>query len=167
MTTSWIGITTLSLTTGALIAVLPHLSDAPSNEIAHAVDAIDASIPEGKSKQDLKIYGNYNDGGYLEFRGYHSYLDPRAEVFIKANNGKADVLEEWEDFQRNKIKLQDFLNKYNFDYLLVDSYDRQLYETQDNGYEVIYEYTEYGQNDTTNRGIKVYKKIETPDNQKT
>ena len=40
------------------------------------------------SKNDLKIYAGYNDGGYVEFRGYKSYLDPRAEVLLKNNNGK-------------------------------------------------------------------------------
>ena len=32
-------------------------------------------------------YDNYirdiNDGGYLEFRGFKVYIDPRAEVFLK------------------------------------------------------------------------------------
>ena len=35
-------------------------------------------------KDEIKLYVGYDDGGYCEYRGIKSYLDPRAEVFLKA-----------------------------------------------------------------------------------
>ena len=65
----------------------------------------------------------------------------------------------YQKIQTNRIKLTDFLDKYDFDYLLVESRDRQLYDMQNDNYKVIYEYTD---NQDTNNGIKVYKKAELP-----
>ncbi|MGN1123988.1 MAG: hypothetical protein ACI4RR_06550, partial [Eubacterium sp.] len=65
------------------------------------------------------IYTSYDDGGYLEFYGLHTYIDPRAEIFLKANNGREDIFIEYYYLQRGKVEPTEFLNKYNFDLLVV------------------------------------------------
>ena len=92
--------------------------------------------------KSLKVYTGYNDGGYVEFRGYKPYLDPRGEVFVKKNNKKEDILQEWVDFKDKKITVDNFLDKYEFDYLLVRKND-PLYELNDENYELIYDNAEY------------------------
>lgn len=71
-----------------------------------------------EDKSRIKIYTDYNDGGYFEFHGFVPYLDSRAEVFI--DNG---VLEEFRSLVSGNLNFTDFLDKYDFDYLVVDSGD--------------------------------------------
>lgn len=89
--------------------------------------------------KDSKIYTGYNDGGYLEYRGYKCYLDPRAEVFLKSNNKKEDILKEYYKLQTGKLNYKDFLSKYNFDYLIVSEEDILYYYIDNTQYEIVYE----------------------------
>ena len=68
-----------------------------------------------KDKENVKIYTDYNTGGFFEFNGYKVYLDPRAEVFLE--NG---VLKEFSRVESGHINYDEFLDKYDFDYLVVD-----------------------------------------------
>lgn len=101
-----------------------------------AVEYILDNYPQA---QDLKIYSGYNDGAYLEFNGIHPYIDPRAEVFLKANNSKEDVLEEYYNLQCEGSDEKAFLNKYDFDLILVSKND-VLYDylENDNDYKELY-----------------------------
>ncbi len=101
------------------------------------------------ANKDIKLYTNYNNGGYFEYRGYKVYIDPRAEVFLKSNNKKEDILDEYFDLGSGRLDYEDFLNKYNFDYLVVDSQEllyikleklgyTKLYEAYDNKYKINY-----------------------------
>lgn len=90
---------------------------------------------------ELDIYTNYIDGDYFEFHGMHPYIDPRAEVFLKANNGKADIYIEYYNLQHGKIKADEFLNKYGFDLLVIDE-DKDflsIYLEDDDNYKVVYQ----------------------------
>ncbi len=69
-----------------------------------------------EDKKSVKIYTDYNTGGYFELDGYVPYLDPRAEIFLE--NG---VLEEFVNIQKGYTSYSGFLDKYDFDYLVVDA----------------------------------------------
>ena len=90
-------------------------------------------------KKDVKIYTNYNTGGYLEYLGYRCYLDSRAEVFLKANNKKEDILEEYYKLQTNDLNIDSFLKKYNFDYLVVSKKDVLFYHMDNKNYKEVYQ----------------------------
>ena len=67
------------------------------------------------------------DGGYLEWKGFKPYIDPRADVFIKATNNKFDLLDEAFSLNTN-ANIKRFIRKYNFDYYIVDpEQDKYLY----------------------------------------
>lgn len=74
---------------------------------------------EKYDKTDIKLYVGYAQGGYTEFRGIKSYIDPRAEVFLKENNKMADIFQEYYDLEDGKIDISKFLDKYNFTHLLI------------------------------------------------
>ena len=74
---------------------------------------------EKYDKTDVKLYVGYSQGGYTEFRGIKSYIDPRAEVFLKENNKMADIFQEYYDLEDGKIDISKFLDKYNFTHLLI------------------------------------------------
>ena len=85
-----------------------------------------ANYLDKNTTKDIKLYTGYNNGSYLEYRGYKCYIDPRAEVFLKANNKKEDIILEYYNLNILKIDVNDFLNKYDFDYLVIDRYDKYL-----------------------------------------
>ena len=43
---------------------------------------------------NLILYSNFDYGSYLEYLGFHSYIDTRAEVFFKKANKKDDIFKE-------------------------------------------------------------------------
>lgn len=89
--------------------------------------------------KDVKVYTDYNTGGYLEYLGYRCYLDSRAEVFLKANNKKEDILKEYYKLQTNQLSINFFLEKYNFDYLLVSEKDILFFNLDDKNYREVYQ----------------------------
>jgi hypothetical protein len=72
------------------------------------------------ASKDIKIFTDYDDGNYLEYCGYKPYIDTRAEVFLKVNNKKEDVFIEYYNLISGNLDYNEFLNKYNFDYLIVN-----------------------------------------------
>jgi len=81
--------------------------------------------------KNIRLYTGYNDGGYLEFRGFKVYIDPRADVFLKSNNNKDDIFIECYKLEHGEIFYKEVLLKYDFDFLLVS----------DN--EILYNYLDY------------------------
>jgi len=79
-------------------------------------------------KEKTKLYTNFFDGSYMEWRGYLCYIDPRAEVFLKSNNHQEDILKEYFELQYLDFNYQEFLDKYEFDYLLLNKKDDTLYK---------------------------------------
>lgn len=144
----WIGALSVSIFVVTSIITLPKISTGLNPDIIAAVDAMDSS----KISQNATVYTGYNDGGYLEFRGYKSYLDPRAEVFLKVNNNKEDILQEWVDFKKHKVNDEKIIEKYNFDYLFINN-ESDLFQNlnETDKYKMIYE-----NSDST---IKVYQRI--------
>ena len=135
----WGGAITISCFIVCMTVLLPSLDNYPDRASFEGLNAVDKSVEESSlSKNDLKIYAGYNDGGYVEFRGYKSYLDPRAEVFLKNNNGKADILQEYVDFITKKITTDEMLNKYSFDYLFIRGKDNPAYQLDGKKYETVY-----------------------------
>ena len=134
----WAGVVCFAIFVALGSIVVFTVPSYPNETSVKVLDTIDADVGE-KDKKELKIYTGYNDGGYVEYRGYRSYLDPRAEVFLKINNGKEDILDEWVDFRKGKTKVSDFVEKYNFDYIwAVGDYD-PFYDFENENYVVIYE----------------------------
>jgi len=150
MVGSWAGILAVCLILVVAIDRVPKMLDGPNETIIAAIDAIDKEVGE-ENKKDLKVYAYFDDGGYVEYRGYKSYIDPRMEVFLKSNNGKEDIFKEWYELENGEIKEADFLAKYDFDYLLVEE-GKELYDLENEGYEMIFE-------DADEKHTRVYKKL--------
>ena len=152
----WMGIMAVAVTIITMVIRVPEMIDGPSKELISAVDKID-EFTEGKDKKSLKVYADYNFGGFLEYRGYKPYIDPRMEVFIKVNNGKEDIFQEFYYLGRGKdgLSKQEFLEKYNFDYLLVLDYDMLFdYDFESMGYAKIYE----NKNEDGEATLRVFKR---------
>lgn len=131
----------ICITTFGGLYIAKCTDDLMSNNTKDPMDLIAKSFDPNK----VTIYSSFNDGGYVEFRGFKPYIDPRAELFLKKNNKKADIFKEFYELQHNLIDKQDFLDKYKFDILLVHKTDT-LYAEMVNldGYFIVYDNTKYG-----------------------
>lgn len=94
-------------------------------------------------KDNIRLYSIMEDGGYGMFLGVKSYLDCRAEYFIKYNNKKYDILKEYFLLQHSKININEFLDKYKFTHLLLNSGDIMFKLSEIDGYKLIYIDKEY------------------------
>lgn len=70
-------------------------------------------------RESIKLYVGYDQGGYCEFRGIKTYLDQKAEVFLKANNKKEDIFKEYYNLISRRKDMNKFLSKYKFTHLLI------------------------------------------------
>ena len=104
-------------------------------------DEIADFILENYDKDKVRLYCTYNEGGYYEYRELKVYIDGKAELFLKANNGKADILEEAIEVEEDKIDYdyKSFVDKYNFTHLIINdgSYFKKYLDT-DERYEIVY-----------------------------
>lgn len=80
-------------------------------------------VSDDSLNSTVKLYTGYNDGCLAEFYGIRTYLDTRAEVFIKKNNKSADILNEYYELQAGKLYYKTFLEKYKFTHLITNSHD--------------------------------------------
>ena len=130
-------------------------------EFVHAAkDAVD-SIDLFTNGYPAKVYVSFNDGGYVSFRGYKPYIDPRAEVYLKRNNHKKDIYKEYYEFETGQIDKDEFIKKYNFDFILLKAGDRLYAEDKIDNYFIIYDsidylYRVYARNDVTTDDIRNY-----------
>ena len=64
--------------------------------------------------ENISLYVSQGAGGLAGNFGIKYYIDSRSEVFIDANNGRKNILEEYLDFTRGQIYYKDFFRRYNF-----------------------------------------------------
>jgi amino acid transporter len=115
------------------------IEDGRHNELISVVDFLD-SLEKG----NLILYSGFNEGGYIEFRGFKTYIDPRAEVFLKSNNKKEDIMNEYIQMLNGEVYYKNVLNKYNFTHLIVSDSDiLYKYLDYDNEYQLIYSTSHY------------------------
>ena len=95
---------------------------------------------ENNKASDITLYIGYAEGAYPEWKGIKCYIDPRAEIFLKGNNKQKDIMEEYYLLQIGNLDVNEFLEKYKFDYLLVIETD-YLYNNMDDidNYKLVYE----------------------------
>ena len=73
--------------------------------------------------EEIVLYTGFMEGGYSEYRGIKPYIDPRAEVFLKANNHQKDIFKEYYTLQTGRLDPGEFLKRYPFTHLLVSEKD--------------------------------------------
>ncbi len=117
-----------------------------TNELKPGIDYLE-------KKHDLKsivLYTNYNNGSYAEYRGLKPYIDTRAEVFLKSNNHKEDIMMEYYFIQNGLLDYDKFINKYNFTHMIISKNDPILLNvSKDKRYRIIYK----------GKGYKIYERV--------
>ena len=98
-------------------------------------DAMDWLDENGVSK-DARIFNHFNSGGYIEWRGYKTFIDARPELFEPSITGVDEhYYREYVDTSTGDGSYSDMLDKYSFDFLVVND-DTSLYNDllSDKGY---------------------------------
>ncbi len=113
--------------------------NSPTN-LKTAYDAIDYVADNCKVTEDTKVYTGYNNGAYAIYRNLKCYIDPRMEVYLKSQNGVEDIFDEYISLQEQELDYEEFLKRYDFDYIIVSKNDI-LYKKLPNHteYKCIYE----------------------------
>lgn len=105
-----------------------------------SIEDIGNYLSENYVKEDIILYVDYDNGGYTEYLGIKSFIDPRAELFFEKFNGKRDIFLEYYAATHNKdFNFDAFMEQYNFTHLIVDidSYFDDYLKTRDD-YEVVF-----------------------------
>lgn len=92
---------------------------------------------QGKDPSDIKLYTSFNDGAYAEWLGFKAYIDPRAEIFLEAINGKENLVGEMLKLNSGKISHYELQEKYGFDYWLVQDGMFNTYLRSDDNYNLV------------------------------
>lgn len=116
--------------------IVCNIKDKPEYKLVKELDKIVESNNESKDK--LKVYITSRLGSFLEYYDYHTYIDCRAEVFLKSLNKKYNYYEEYYKLQNNNINKSKFIDKYNFDYIITYYKGDSLYNYDFNNYELLY-----------------------------
>ena len=93
--------------------------------------------------KNIKLFTQYNTGSFYLFNDLKTFVDSRAEVFMKEYNGGKDILMDY-----IKIKYPEYtaeiINKYNFDYYAVEYGDEIFkYLNKTEGFCVVDRFQEY------------------------
>lgn len=129
--------------TSIIIVLLPFTILVKTKQISirnNIEEHIDHIYKQEKGNLDnVRLYCPYAVCTYAEYIGIKPYIDSRAEVFSIKNNKKSDIINEYYYLQKNQLYYKDFLNKYDFNYLIVFKTDTlYLQLLHDDNYEIIY-----------------------------
>lgn len=101
-------------------------------------------ICQQEDSKNAPIFIGYAEGGYAEWKGLTPYIDPRAEVYLKGMNQKEDILYEYFDVFYGKADTEAFLDKYEFQYVMLKEGTPMYYDIiKDTDYKVIHKNREY------------------------
>lgn len=94
-------------------------------------------IDESRKDNDLKIYAEIKTGGYLEFRGYKTYIDGRPEIYSSVLNKKADIYAEYTEVNNGTLDYQEWLDKYEFTDVIVSNSPLKIFMDHNEDYKKI------------------------------
>ena len=98
-----------------------------------------AFIQQEYQGDHIRLFTDYNWGGYAEFMGLKPFIDARAEVFLKVNNGKANILDDLISLYTGEEYYADFIAKYKLNVFLILKGDLlDVYLSRDHNYQVVY-----------------------------
>lgn len=105
-----------------------------------AADYLDANA----EKEDIILYTEFNNGAYMEWRGYKVYMDARPELFQKNINHKEDIYEEFCAVRNGEMEYEEFIEKYKFSHMIISNKTFRLFMEYNPEYELVVDGNGYG-----------------------
>ena len=104
-------------------------------------DEIVGYIIENYNKDEVVLFTDYDYGGYTEFMGLKTYIDPRAELFHDKLNKKENILREALLLDNaSDSYYEKFIEKYNFTHLIINIYLDDFVEYMNNNENYVLEF---------------------------
>lgn len=95
-------------------------------------------LDEHADKNEITLYTGFNNGAYMEWRGYKPYIDARPEIYQKDINGVFDYYDEYMQTMKPDADMGGFLAKYGFTHLIVEKkMSFWTYLNSNEGYEIV------------------------------
>lgn len=104
---------------GCIAVILPEVAGQIKNKEIPAKDAAEylASVADPDTE---RVYTSFDNGGMFEWYGFKVYTDARPELFTKEINEKESIDDEIYSVEYGLINYHDFIDKYNFSYIVVN-----------------------------------------------
>ena len=93
--------------------------------------------------QDIVVYTGLDYGSYIEYLGFHSYFDTRAEVFLKKANKKEEIFLEAMNIEHYCVNYKNFINKYKFTHMIVHKNACLYYYLKKENVKIVFDEKEY------------------------
>jgi len=140
--------TQITMVVAYIVIVLVCFSINLSDSYKHQDDGLPndaiAFIQKEYKSDNIRLFTDYNWGGYAEFKGLKPFIDARAEVFLKVNNGKEDILDDLLDVDSGRLYYTDFIKKYRLNvFLLEKDVLLDVYLSKDSAYHKVFESKEF------------------------
>lgn len=135
------GILTYTVTSFAIDAGKLVKSNGENEEMNEVIAVMQNDMSKN-GIDELRLFNGFNLGGYLEFKGYKTYIDARADSFVDSANNDFDYLTEYYDIKSGNVYFKEVFDKYNFNYAIVDiKSEKPLYTAISNndGYTLVFE----------------------------
>ena len=88
---------------------------------------------------DIRLYNDFEYGGYLEYIGYKTFIDSRAELFYKRFNKKEDIFIDYYNVVNDfNYDIDSFIEKYDFTHFIVEEGSFLDYYLKINNYNIVY-----------------------------
>lgn len=130
--------TWIIMTTFILIVALIN-----PNRLESAVKKGGDYLKENYDPNNIVVYTNLDYGSYIEYLGFHSYFDTRAEVFLKKANKKEDIFLEAMSVEKYCLNYKDFIKKYKFTHMVVYKKTCLYYYLKNDNVKIIFKDKEY------------------------
>ena len=120
----------------------------------YVTDACDALYEYEPNPEDTSVFNLDDEGSYLEFLGFRTYADTRAEVFSDKINNSKNYLAEKIGFESETVSYKEFIYQYDYKYVFIQKIykkqikamdsDKNLKRIYENRLFVIYEIENHG-----------------------
>jgi hypothetical protein len=90
--------------------------------------------------KNIRLFNDYDDGGFLMFSGIKVFIDSRADLYSAQFNPGCTVLQDYDEIMRNPGSYETIFKKYDFKYILVNpsvNYDLYTALREDSNYRIV------------------------------
>ncbi|KNY26838.1 hypothetical protein [Pseudobacteroides cellulosolvens] len=90
--------------------------------------------------KNIRLFNDYDDGGFLMFNGIKVFIDSRADLYTSQFNSGCTVLKDYDEIMVNPENYEEIFKKYDFQYILVNpslNYDLYQYLRKDINYRIV------------------------------
>jgi hypothetical protein len=103
----------------------------------HTPYSVITELDKVEDKDSIILFNEYDNGGFFQWYGYKTYIDPRAEMYTKSLNGKEDIMLEYMKVCSSQIDVHEFVEKYQFTHMMVHTKSLVQLMEREPGYEKV------------------------------